>query len=124
MSFVKKSLHYQDGFFRDIFFFNFRPSCDGKTKQKILKKAEEVASNIEEMMKFRDSANGKAQREKLQSDFLNFNNAGISPTKQCFYEKGYEYLDVSSRNMYVSYAVSTKCQISIYNISVLPFLNF
>ena len=76
------------------------------------------------MMKFRDSPNGKAQREKLKSDFLNFNNAGISPTKQCFYEKGYEYLDVSSRNMYVSYAVSTKCQISIYNISVLPFLNF
>ena len=65
------------------------------------------------MMKFRDSPNGKAQREKLQSDFLNFNNAGISPTKQCFYEKGYEYLDVSSRNMYVSYAVSTTCQISM-----------
>ena len=65
------------------------------------------------MMKFRDSPNGKAQREKLKSDFLNFNNAGISPTKQCFYEKGYEYLDVSSRNMYVSYAVSTKCQISM-----------
>ena len=69
------------------------------------------------MMKFRDSPNGKAQREKLQSDFLEFNNAGISPTKQCFYEKGYEYLDVSSRNMYVSYAVSTKCQISMQDPS-------
>ena len=58
------------------------------------------------MMKFRDSPNGKAQREKLQSDFLDFNNNAITPTKKCFYEKGYEYLDVSSRNMYVSYVVS------------------
>jgi hypothetical protein len=69
------------------------------------------------MMKFRDSANGKAQREKLQNDFLDFNNNAISPTKKCFYEKGYEYLDVSSRNMYVSYVVST------YEKALLTALN-
>ena len=70
---------------------------------------------MEEMMKFRDAANGKAQREKLQEDVLQFYNNEFfpelrsadyqSPSKDCFHKKGQEFLDASSENRYLTYSV-------------------
>ena len=93
----------------------FRSPCDGSSYKNILKDTEKTASNMEEMMKFRDAANGKAQREKLQEDFLQFYDNEFfperrssdyqSPSKDCFHKKGQEFLDASSENRYLTYSV-------------------
>ena len=76
-----------------------------------------MTSSLEEMVIFLDPSESKAQREKLQQDFLQFYNSVFfpneqsndyqRPTKNCFYKKGYEYLDIASENRYISYTVST-----------------
>ena len=70
------------------------------------------------MMKFQAAADCKAQRVKLQDDFLKFYNLQFhgyrsdknyqNPAKTCFHKKGLELLDISAENRYLTYSVSQK----------------
>ena len=79
-----------------------------------------VSNNIEELIKSQDPASSMAQRKKLYNDFLTLynniikNDRSESPSKSCFYTKGYEFLDSVSENRYISSAVSISLKKSYF----------
>ena len=67
-------------------------------------------------MKNQQPAECKAQRAKLEEDYLKFYNLQFhsyrsdknyqNPSKNCFHKKGLELLDIGAENRYLSFGVS------------------